>query len=136
MRAIDQGTDARTTVLVANGDPMLRMLVRASLDCAEYAIVEACSGAEALIRARDDHPDLIVLDRMMPLCSGPQVLAELRRERATATTPVIMLTARPRTAKLISGDARALAREALQPARPRSARRRAARRSDARGLTV
>jgi DNA-binding response OmpR family regulator len=104
MRVSDQGTDSRTMVLVANGDPMLRLLVRASLDSAEYAIVEASSGAEALIRARDDHPDLIVLDGMMPLCSGPQVLAELRREHATATTPVIMLTARPRTAKMIAGD--------------------------------
>jgi CheY-like chemotaxis protein len=104
MRVIDNSADARTTVLVANGDPMLRLLVRASLDRSDYSILEASSGSEALVRAREEHPDLILLDMMMPLCSGPQVLAELRRDPATATTPVIMLTARPRSAEMLVGD--------------------------------
>jgi len=104
MTVIDPRGNARSTVLVANGDHMLHLLVRATLDPAGYAIVEACDGEQALLRTREERPDLIVLDMMMPLRSGPQVLAELRREPATAKTPVIMLTARPRMVETITGE--------------------------------
>lgn len=81
------------TVLICDDEPALRALVRASLP-ASYAIVEACDGDESLEAARRHSPDLIVLDMMMPGRSGLEILAELRREPAFASTPVIMLTAR------------------------------------------
>ena len=84
---------ARPTVLVCDDEPVLRMLVRATLDQGNYTVVEACDG-EALARTRSDHPDLILLDMMMPGRSGSDVLRELRADPATAETPVIMLTAR------------------------------------------
>ena len=68
--------------------------VRATLDQGNYSVVEACDGDEALARTRADHPDLILLDMMMPGRSGSDVLRELRADPATAKTPVIMLTAR------------------------------------------
>jgi CheY-like chemotaxis protein len=85
---------ARPTVLVCDDEPVLRMLVRATLDQGNYTVVEACDGDEALARTRADHPDLILLDMMMPGRSGSDVLRELRADPATARTPVIMLTAR------------------------------------------
>jgi DNA-binding response OmpR family regulator len=103
MTVSDQREAARSTVLVANGDPMLHRLVRATLDRARYSMVEAHDGEEALIRTREERPDLILLDMMMPLRSGPQVLEALRRDPATATTPVIMLTARSRTVETLAG---------------------------------
>jgi DNA-binding response OmpR family regulator len=103
MVVIDQRADARGTVLVANGDPMLHQLVRATLAGAGYVMVEAHDGEEALVRTREERPDLILLDTMMPLRSGPQVLAALRRDPATATTPVIMLTAGSRTVEALAG---------------------------------
>jgi CheY-like chemotaxis protein len=85
---------ARPTVLVCDDEPVLRMLVRATLDQGNYTVVEACDGDEALVRTRSDRPDLILLDMMMPGRSGSDVLRELRADPATAKTPVIMLTAR------------------------------------------
>jgi CheY-like chemotaxis protein len=70
------------------------MLVRATLDRGDYTVVEAADGDEALARSRSDHPDLILLDMMMPGRSGSEVLGELRNDPSTAATPVIMLTAR------------------------------------------
>jgi CheY-like chemotaxis protein len=84
----------RPTVLVCDDEPALRMLVRETLIRADYTVVEARDGDEALEHVRTEHPDLIVLDMMMPGRSGSDVLAELRRDPATAATPVIMLTAR------------------------------------------
>jgi CheY-like chemotaxis protein len=81
-------------VLVCDDEPALRMLVRATLDLANYTVVEARDGDEAVDQIRSEHPDLILLDMMMPGRSGSDVLAELRSDPATAATPVIMLTAR------------------------------------------
>jgi CheY-like chemotaxis protein len=85
---------ARPTVLVCDDEPVLRMLVRATLDRGNYTVVEACDGDEAIARTHSEHPDLILLDMMMPGRSGSDVLRELRADPATAETPVIMLTAR------------------------------------------
>jgi CheY-like chemotaxis protein len=84
----------RPTVLVCDDEPVLRMLVRATLDQGNYTVVEAADGDEALERTRAEHPDLILLDMMMPGRSGSDVLRELRADPTTAETPVIMLTAR------------------------------------------
>jgi CheY-like chemotaxis protein len=96
---------SRPTVLVCDDEPVLRMLVRATLDLGHYTIVEARDGDEALERIWSEHPDLIVLDMMMPGRSGGDVLTELRADPATAATPVIMLTARAQ-----SSDRRAMDR--------------------------
>ena len=66
--------EPRPTVLVCDDEPVLRMLVRATLDQGNYTVVEACDGDEALARASSDHPDLILLDMMMPGRSGSDVL--------------------------------------------------------------
>jgi two-component system phosphate regulon response regulator PhoB len=92
------GPRTRPTVLVCDDEPVLRMLVRATLDDGRYTIVEACDGEQALERVRADHPDVILLDMMMPGRSGSEVLLELRRNPETAATPVIMLTARAQAA--------------------------------------
>jgi two-component system phosphate regulon response regulator PhoB len=92
------GPRTRPTVLVCDDEPVLRMLVRATLDDGRYTILEACDGEQALERVRADHPDVILLDMMMPGRSGSEVLLELRRNPETAATPVIMLTARAQAA--------------------------------------
>jgi two-component system phosphate regulon response regulator PhoB len=84
----------RPTVLVCDDEPVLRMLVRAALDQRDYTVLEAGDGDEALLRTHAEHPDLILLDMMMPGRSGSDVLRALRADPATAETPVIMLTAR------------------------------------------
>jgi two-component system alkaline phosphatase synthesis response regulator PhoP len=82
-------------VLVCDDEEVLRKLVRATLAGGDrYEITEACDGDEALAMARSEHPELILLDVMMPGRSGTDVLAEIRRDPATSGTPVIVLTAR------------------------------------------
>lgn len=85
------------TILVCDDEHVLRTLIRASLDSA-YGVVEAADGEEALRRAREARPDVILLDLMMPGRSGLDVLAELRDDPATAGTPVIVLSARTQVA--------------------------------------
>ena len=81
-------------MLVCDDEAVLRELVRATLGQGRYTVVEARDGHEALAQARSERPDVILLDVMMPGCSGDDVLRELRSDPATAATPVIMLTAR------------------------------------------
>lgn len=91
------------TLLVCDDEDVLRSLIRATLS--GYTVVEARDGDEALEQARQLHPDLILLDMMMPGRSGLDVLAELRRDAELARTPVVMLTARTQVADRDAAEA-------------------------------
>ena len=67
------GRRDRATVLGCDDEPVLRMLVRATLQHGGYAVVDACDGDEALERAPSVEPDVILLDMMMPGRSGGEV---------------------------------------------------------------
>jgi CheY-like chemotaxis protein len=84
------------TVLICDDEPSLRELIRVSL-VGPYRFAEADDGEESLEIARRLRPDVVILDMMMPRLSGLEVLAELRRDEALASTPVIVLTAQPET---------------------------------------
>jgi CheY-like chemotaxis protein len=84
--------DGAATVLVCDDDPSLRELVRAVLG-SRYRFVEAADGAEALALAREERPDLVVLDVMLPGLSGIEVLEELRMDAALESIPVVVITA-------------------------------------------
>ena len=88
------GGEMRPKILICDDEDVLRALVRASLDRGEYELVEARDGDEAVEIAMSQHPSLVLLDMMMPGCSGVEVLERLRADPALADTPVIMLTAR------------------------------------------
>ncbi len=81
-------------VLVVDDESDIVALVAYHLAKSGYKVSTATSGSEALERARQDQPALIVLDLMLPDISGFEVLATLRGEEAVADTPVLMLTAR------------------------------------------
>lgn len=81
-------------ILIADDDPILRELVRYRLEQDGHETVSAADGAAALERTRAGDIDLVVLDSMMPVVSGPAVLAELKGNPATSAIPVVMLTAR------------------------------------------
>lgn len=80
-------------MLICDDEPVLRILVRATLDRDNYTVIVAKDGHEAVELARSEQPDLIVLDVVMPGRSGHSVLKTLREDAATATIPVIILTA-------------------------------------------
>src|SRR5205085_6576292 len=84
--------DTRKTILVVDDEASLRELVRAVLG-EGYHYVEATDGDAALQAVRDENPDLIVLDVMLPRRNGLEVLSELRHDPTYRKTPVIVLTA-------------------------------------------
>jgi DNA-binding response OmpR family regulator len=84
----------RPLVLVADDDADIRALVTFRLERAGYDVVEASDGEEALRLAREQTPDLAVLDVMMPKLTGDEVTRRIRGDEATQRMPVILLTAR------------------------------------------
>ncbi len=78
-------------VLVVDDETKIVKLVRAYLEQAGYAVVEAGDGQTALIQARREKPDLVILDLGLPGIDGMEVARTLRRE---GDVPIIMLTAR------------------------------------------
>jgi two-component system, OmpR family, alkaline phosphatase synthesis response regulator PhoP len=78
-------------ILVADDEANILKLLRMYLREEGYDIVTARDGREALERFRSDHPDLVLLDLMMPELGGFEVCTEIRKE---SEVPVIMLTAR------------------------------------------
>ena len=78
-------------ILVVDDEPKLVRAVRGYLEKEGYQVITAANGRDALFVARDNHPDLIVLDLMMPEMDGWEFMRRHRQER---NTPIIMLTAR------------------------------------------
>lgn len=80
-------------ILVVDDDADALELLRFNLKKAGYAIGAALNGVEALTKARSLRPDLILLDLMLPELDGFAVCETLRRDSATASIPIIMVTA-------------------------------------------
>jgi len=87
-----QPETAAKTVLICEDDTNLRTLVRLALGDG-YRYYEAPDGPSGLELARRIHPDVIVLDLMLPGRSGLDVLTELRADEELAKTPVIVMSA-------------------------------------------
>ena len=83
------------TILVVDDEADIRLLARMTLEHDGHVVLEAEDGGEALDVAKRDHPDLILLDIMMPDVDGWEVLEQFKRARDSdlASTPVMMLTA-------------------------------------------
>ena len=82
------------TVLVVDDDRPMRALCRVSLEEAGLRVLEAAGGEEALELVRDERPDLILLDIMMPGISGWEVTSALLADRSTDQIPIIFISAR------------------------------------------
>jgi len=81
-------------ILVVDDDPDTIKFINIMLSRLGYTVVSATSGMEALERVQVEHPDLIILDVMMPGMDGYEVSRNLRRNPKTATTPILMFTAK------------------------------------------
>ena len=81
-------------VLVVEDEDDIVTLLRYTLEREGFRVSVATNGEEALLLCREQMPDLVLLDWMLPLLSGSDVCRQLRRTDDTAEIPVIMLTAR------------------------------------------
>ena len=82
------------TIILADDETNLRLLIHTTLDDPGYRILEAADGAAALALTRKEQPDLLVTDWTMPVMSGIEVVQALRQDPTAAHIPIILLTAR------------------------------------------
>jgi len=85
---------SQAKLLLVEDDPALAELLEFRFQSEGYAVRTTADGDEALELAREDVPDLVILDWMIEGTSGIEVCRRLRREESTAHVPIIMLTAR------------------------------------------
>lgn len=82
-------------VLVVDDDDHIREVATLALEVVGgWQVISTGSGEDAPRLARDEHPDAVLLDVMMPGVDGPSTLARLREDPSTAQIPVILLTAK------------------------------------------
>jgi diguanylate cyclase (GGDEF)-like protein len=91
------------TILVVDDDPDIARFVEVNLRSAGYDVAVAGDGEEALDKASEIRPDLVLLDVMMPRIDGFEVAQRLRRSPQTANTSIIMLTAKALSADKVTG---------------------------------
>src|SRR5919199_2046544 len=82
------------TILVVDDEPRIVQIARDYLERGGFRVLSAGDGSRALNIARDERPNLIVLDLMLPGMDGLDVTRALRRDPMLAQIPIIMLTAR------------------------------------------
>ena len=85
---------AMTRVLVIDDEAPIRLLCRVNLEAEGMQVLEAADGPSGLAMAREERPDLVLLDVMMPGLDGWGVAEQLLEDDETAGIPIIFLTAR------------------------------------------
>lgn len=90
-------------ILTCDDERNIVRLIQVNLERQGYDVVTAYNGRECLEVVEREHPDLIVLDLMMPEMHGFEVLEVLKKNPETAQIPVIMLTARTQDQDVLKG---------------------------------
>jgi CheY-like chemotaxis protein len=93
----------KETVLVVDDDPDVARFVEVNMRSAGYDVALGGDGEEAVRRALELRPDLVLLDVMMPKLDGFEVAQRLRRDPRTASSSIIMLTAKALSADKVVG---------------------------------
>lgn len=94
---------SKKTILVIDDEPAIRDMLRVALEMADYHCLEADNAQQGHALAIDEHPDLILLDWMMPGTSGIELARRLKRDEVTVKIPIIMLTAKGEEDNKIQG---------------------------------
>lgn len=91
-------------VLVVDDDPLILEVLETVLDLEEFRVTTATDGNAALRRLVEERPDVVVCDVMMPDVDGLEVCRRIKADPATATLPVVLLTARDRPEDRAAGE--------------------------------
>ena len=92
-RTVINDTKKTAKILCIEDEDGMRDLLRLILEAAGYTYVDARDGAEGLDKIRSEHPDLILLDLMLPSVDGAEVLLRKQKDPAIRNIPVIAVTA-------------------------------------------
>lgn len=96
---------ARTKILVIDDEPNIVQTLQDRLEMNEYEVVTANNGKEGLDTFDQEHPDVILLDVIMPIMDGHEMLEKLRKRSDGQNVSVIMLTARSQTQDIARANA-------------------------------
>ncbi len=102
-------------ILVCDDDPLLVQLVEFRLRAKDFEVETAADGEEALAQIRNNPPDLVVLDAMMPGIDGFELLVRIKEDDQLAKIPVVMLTARKGEKDIVSALERGAADYLVKP---------------------
>ena len=91
------------TVLVCDDDPVIVNLLQVNFEIEGYDVIAATGGEAGLAQARLGHPDVIVLDVMMPGIDGLEVARRLRADAETRSIPIILLSAKAQSSDIQAG---------------------------------
>jgi CheY-like chemotaxis protein len=91
------------TVVIADDEPSMRLLVHATIDSDDYTVVEAGDGTQAWAMIQQHKPSLVLLDVQMPGKSGLEVLQLVKADPSLAATKVILLTAKAQESDIEAG---------------------------------
>jgi diguanylate cyclase (GGDEF)-like protein len=99
MRVVGQ----QTKVLVADDSAVSRKLVERTLSDKRYSLIFAKSGREALMLFAEHHPDVVIVDWMMPDCTGVEICRHIRSKPHASYSYIILLTGRSETKSVVEG---------------------------------
>jgi CheY-like chemotaxis protein len=97
------GLQVLPTVVIADDESSMRLLVHATIESDDYTVIEACDGAEAWAMVMQYRPSLVLLDVQMPGQSGLDVLRLIKADPSLKKTRVILLTAKAQEADVEEG---------------------------------
>lgn len=95
----------KTKILVVDDEPNIVQTLRDRLEMNEYNVITACNGKEGLEVALQEKPDVVLLDVIMPIMDGHEMLEALRKQPGGEDPSVIMLTARSQTQDISRANA-------------------------------
>ena len=95
--------DQPPRVLLVEDEPAQREVLAYNLEAEGFGVIQASNGEEAMLLVKEESPDIIILDWMMPLLSGIEVCRRLKMSPETKAIPIIMLSARSEEVDRIRG---------------------------------
>jgi DNA-binding response OmpR family regulator len=90
-------------VLVVDDDPVILELLRINFEIEGFEVLLATDGEEGLAKARDETPDVVLCDIMMPRLDGIELVTRLRDDPRTAHLPVVLLSAKAQKVEVDRG---------------------------------
>lgn len=88
-------------ILVVDDEPQIRDLIKDRLTLSNYTVLTASDGKEALDVARENQPDLILMDIAMPEIDGYTTCSKLKKDSKTKSIPVLLLTGKDLESKSV-----------------------------------
>ena len=95
----------KTKILIVDDEPIIAQMLQDRLEMNEYSVSTACNGKEGLEQAEKEQPDVILLDVIMPIMDGLEMLEALRKKPGCQDVSVIVLSARNQTQDIARANA-------------------------------